>query len=115
VGRLRGAGGPAPDSCKLYEEPLKAHGPTARLNVPLDRLHFVPGPRGRHERPRVGTSGFVYPAGRKGGRCWARWPRAAATWNSPPSARLASPTPHVTWEDVPAFYRSLDVTLHQHD
>ena len=96
--------------CKLYEEPLKAHGPTARLNVPLDRLHFVPGPRERHARPRIGTSGFVYPAGRKGEALLGALAARRPEWEFVAIGEgWPVPTRHVAWEDVPAYYRSLDV------
>lgn len=96
--------------CKLYEEPLKALGPTARLNVPLDRLHFMPGPRERHARPRIGTSGFVYPAGRKGEALLGALAARRPEWEFVAIGEgWPVPTRHVAWEDVPAYYRSLDV------
>lgn len=94
----------------LYEAELSAYGPTARVMPPLDRDFFTPGPRHSHERRVVGTSGFVYPGGRKGEQLIARlvsdFPevdfRASGSGWPCPTTRYA-------WGDVPDFYRSLDV------
>lgn len=54
-------------SAEIYRAELEQYGPTAIVTVPLDREKFSPGQyQPRRAKPRLGTSGFVYPGGRKG-------------------------------------------------
>ncbi len=99
-------------SAQIYEAELSAYGPTAVVTPPLDREKFVPGALHDHEIPVVGTSGFVYPGGRKGEELIAR----LAT-ERPDMHIIASgegwpvPTQHYAWDKMQKFYHRLDVYL----
>lgn len=94
----------------LYVPVMEAYGPTARVVPPLDRDFFTPGPRPRRERRVVGTSGMVYPGGRKGERLLARLARdlPEVDWVASGSGWPIRTT-HYTWDQMPDFYRALDV------
>lgn len=94
----------------VYLDDLQQYGPTALITPPLDRSAFTIGARHDHERRVIGTSGMVYPGGRKGETLITRLAE-----DLPECAFKASghgwsiPTQHYDWGDMPDFYRSLDV------
>jgi len=94
----------------VYEVELQAHGLTARVTPPLDREMFTIGRRSKHTRRVIGTSGFVYPGGRKGEDLLAR-----LALDFPDCEFKASgsgwpvPTQTLAWAQVSAFYRELDL------
>lgn len=101
-------------SAKLNLDPLAPFGPSRYVTPPLDFAKFRPAKTTRqHTRPVIGTSGWVYPGGRKGEVLWGRlvadvefgdcdfiaaghgWPASVcATW---------------PWEHLEDYYQSLDV------
>ena len=97
-------------STRLHVPELKERGATGLLVPPLDREHFQMKARCLNTPRRVGTSGYVYPGGRKGEKLFGalaqRWPQLefVALGRGWPV-----PTQHVAWEEVPDFYGSLDV------
>lgn len=94
----------------FYERELQAYGPTARVMPPLDREMFTPGPRQRRERRVIGTSGFVYPGGRKGETLFAQLIRDFPQCDFKASgAGWPCPTVKYPWAAVPDFYRELHV------
>jgi len=101
-------------SAPLYLTDLASYGPAALVTPYLDRDKFSPGPLPANIRPTVGVSGYIYRGGRKGEALVARlaaselgrrihlkatgrgWP---CEWKS------------YAWDEIPGFYRSLDVYL----
>ncbi len=97
-------------SAQLYEARLAHYGLTARLTPPLDTEHFRPSARQQHERRVVGTSGYVYPGGRKGEELLRRLAHDFSQCDFVASGRgWPVQTTHYDWNDMPDFYRTLDV------
>ncbi len=97
-------------SAKIYMSELEQYGKTALVTTPLDREKFSPVKHETHDKPVIGTSGFVYPGGRKGETLFGR---LAA--DHPDCSFVAGgqgwpvPTIHYSWEDMQHFYQSLDI------
>jgi len=101
-------------SARLYQAQLEPFGLTHLLTPPLDREHFAPPPTGAqkddHARRIVGTSGYVYPGGRKGEDLIRR-----LAHDMPQVSVIASgrgwpvESQHHHWSAMPAFYRGLDI------
>ena len=97
-------------SAKIYMSELEQYGKTALVTTPLDREKFSPIKHEAHDKSVIGTSGFVYPGGRKGEQLFGR---LAADY--PECSFVASgqgwpvPTTHYTWEDMQDFYQDLDI------
>lgn len=95
----------------MYAGPLADYGPTAQIAPPVERDRFTIAPR-RNKRPVVGFSGFTY-SNRRKGEDLARavvakengveWKAAGRGW--PVRTKLYA------WDDMPAFYQSLDVLV----
>ena len=96
-----------------YAKRLAPYGPTAALTPPLDRQHFRPA-AGQATRSRLiaGVSGYTYGSGRKGERLikdvlqtpegqTCEWRAVGRGW--------PLPTHRVTYDQLPDFYRSLDL------
>lgn len=100
-------------SARMYAEALQAFGPTRIVTVPLDRDKFKPALHpAKHERPVIGTSGMVYPGGRKGEDLIAKL--AASPLGQRCTLRAMGDgwpiqTTHYKWQDVPTFYQGLDL------
>lgn len=94
-----------------YAALLSAHGPTQVVMPPLDRDKFRPGAHTpQADNPLVGTSGFVYPGGRKGealvkrladGEAGCRYAASGSGW--------PVPTRTYRWGEMHEFYQGLDV------
>lgn len=100
-------------SAPLYIPELDTAGPTRLVAPPLDRELFQPStlPRVLAQQPRVvGTSGMVYPGGRKGEGFWTRlvadFPTCVFTASG---SGWPIPTRQYAWAAMPEFYRSLSV------
>lgn len=97
-------------SAKLYVSELEAYGPTALVTTPLDRDKFSPVPRLNHDRRVVGTSGFVYPGGRKGEALVKRLAGDLTGCDVIASGDgWPVPTRHYAWDRMQEFYHGLDV------
>lgn len=91
---------------------LEPFGLTRLVTPPLDREKFCLAPRNQHGRPVVGTSGYVYPGGRKGedliaalrdsptGRT-VEWRASGRGWPIPTRGYL--------WEEMQGFYQYLNL------
>jgi hypothetical protein len=99
-------------SAELYAEALSTYGPTALVTVPLDRVKFAYAGRNRagQERPVIGTSGYVYPAGRKGERLFGKLAQAGieAEFVASGAGWPVRTTPY-PWQHMQDFYHGLDV------
>lgn len=94
----------------LYLPELEAYGPTVRVTPPLDREMFVPGERKTHSPRHVGTSGFVYPGGRKGEKLLAKLAKDLPNVEFVASGQgWPVPTTRHEWSAMPSFYQGLDV------
>jgi len=106
-------------TCRMYAEMLSPYGPTIQAAAPLERERFVlpppqPSPRAGRGKPVVGFSGFTYINHRKGedlvrglleskvGRS-VEWRASGRGW--------PVPTKRYSWEQMPAFYQSLDILV----
>jgi len=93
-----------------YAEDLRQVGPTALVMPPLDREMFSPGKRPPRDRRVIGTSGYVYPHGRKGEALLKRLVESLPECDFIASGQgWPVPTQQYDWQHMPDFYRSLDV------
>ncbi len=99
-------------SARPYLRGLEAYGLTRLVTPPLDREKFRIAPRQQHGRPVVGTSGYVYPGGRKGEDLLAllrdspvgktvEWRASGRGWPVPTRSYL--------WQEMESFYQYLNV------
>ncbi len=103
-------------SARIYLPGLEAHGPSALVTPPLDREKFRPGEQSNvgRARPVVGTSGYVYPGGRKGEDLLAQLAQSklARSLDLRASGRgWPVPTVAYTWPEMQRFYQALDVYI----
>ena len=99
-------------SAKVYQRELEQHGPTALVTTPLDREKFKPAQeRSTHDRVVIGTSGFVYPGGRKGEHLFAKLAIEFIHQNFVASGQgwTGVPTNHYAWDRMQEFYHGLDL------
>ena len=98
-------------SAKIYLSELEQYGKTALVTTPLDREKFSPIKHEAHDKPVIGTSGFVYPGGRKGERLFDRlvsdftdcdFEAAGQGW-------FNVPVKHYFWDRMQEFYQHLDI------
>lgn len=109
----------------MYADMLRGYGPTVQVRPPLERErfnltpgHLTPGPSPSKERggrkPVVGFSGYTYANKRKGEdlvkglldapiAMRVEWRASGRGW--------PVTTKRYTWEEMPAFYQSLDVLV----
>jgi len=93
-----------------YATELEQYGSTVMVTPPLDRGLFAPGRRTDHEKRVIGTSGMVYPGGRKGEALLARLARDLPEVEFKASGQgWPVATRRYEWDAMPDFYRSLDV------
>lgn len=94
----------------MYYDELSEVGTTEFVTPTLDRELFTPAARARNEKRVIGTSGMVYPGGRKGedmfGQLAANFPQCEFKASG---QGWSVPTKRYTWEAMPSFYQSLDV------
>lgn len=99
-------------SAVLYQRQLEPFGPTALVTPPLERERFTPPARCPvYDRPLLGTSGMIYPGGRKGEDTLEllinhfgdklRWTAAGKGW--------PCETRYYDALEMPDFYRRLNV------
>ncbi len=99
---------------RMYYDILCPHGPTALVHQNLERHHFQIAPASPRARLVAGFSGYTYANQRKGedlaklviqssvgGRL--EWRASGRGW--------PVPTRRYTWEEMPAFYQSLDILV----
>lgn len=96
----------------MYAAPLAACGLTAQITPPVERERFLIPPQ-RNTRPVAGFSGYTYGNGRKGedlaGTLVAiNW--KGVTWRASGRGWPVN-TRRYTWQEMPAFYQSLDVLV----
>ena len=99
---------------RMYVDELAQHGPTVHIPCPVELDLFALKEDARHNPPRIGVAGRVYPGGRKGENLVARlaheigqrWTLTASGKGWPVSDCHDRP-----WADMPRFYQSLDVYL----
>ena len=101
-------------STRLYHKQLARKGLTALIAPPIDDQFF--GPLAQHHRPgrKVGVAGYVYKSGRKGEQLVARLLKSTLGDNIQLRAvgrGWPCRTEEISWENMPAFYRSLAVFL----
>ncbi len=97
----------------MYAETLSSHGATAQIRPPVERERFtIPGSATQRNKAFVaGFSGYTYSNGRKGealaksllARKHIEWRASGRGW--------PVPTRRYTWQEMPAFYQSLDVLV----
>lgn len=97
----------------MYASALLEYGPTVQIAPPVERGRFRI-PARRAGRPVAGFSGYTYSNGRKGEALAravvASQPGRACDWRA--SGRgWPVPTKMYSWEQMPAFYQSLDVLV----
>ncbi|HML23513.1 MAG TPA: glycosyltransferase [Aggregatilinea sp.] len=96
-------------SSPVYARELETVGATALVTPPLDRERFALADRPPHDRSVIGTSGYVYPGGRKGEKLLARLAREVEADVIACGEGWPVPTQHLDWGAVPGFYQSLDL------
>jgi hypothetical protein len=99
-------------SAKVYQRELEQYGPTALVTTPLDRDKFSPAnEHPKHERFVIGTSGFVYPGGRKGEHLFAQLGMLYIKHDFVASGQgwPGIPTKHYAWDRMQEFYHGLDL------
>ncbi len=102
-------------TAEMYANILVPYGPTVQIPAPVERDRFIIAPRPAHAKPVVGLSGYTYRNGRKGedllrallqsklaGR--VDWRGSGRGWDGVPTKRFR-------WDQMPAFYQSLDVLV----
>jgi glycosyltransferase involved in cell wall biosynthesis len=100
--------------CRLYGEPLRAHGTTMQAPLPLEHDRFAIAQPRRRRRPVVGVAGYTYATRRKGeDLCRALisssvgqrvcWTASGRGW--------PIPSRHWSWDELPRFYQDLDVLV----
>ncbi len=98
----------------MYLDQLAPYGPTVKVSPALERDHFSLTVRVHHARPVVGFSGYTYANHRKGEDLVkgivnsplgqrVEWRASGRGW--PVKAHLYA------WEQMPGYYRSLDVLV----
>ena len=102
-------------AARRYLPELEAYGPAALCEHPAVDPQFTIMTAPAHDKPRVGVSGFVHPKGRKGEKLVAR---LAGSNKLGKRIELVGsgrgwpcPTRLYDWEELPAWYNSLDVLL----
>lgn len=95
----------------MYAEMLSPHGLTAQIAPPVERERFVI-PKRRNGTPVAGFSGYTYSNGRKG----EGLARSLLARKHPVEWRASGrgwpvPTKRYAWQEMPAFYQSLDVLV----
>jgi hypothetical protein len=94
---------------------LSPFGKTTLVTPPLDREKFKPTElRGLRDKPVAGTSGYVYPGGRKGEALLAalRDSKSGRRCNWQATGRgWPVPTRGYRWEEMEKFYQGLDVYI----
>lgn len=100
-------------SAVMYQTQLEKFGPTSLVTVPLDRDKFSPGPKDPREKLIIGTSGYVYPEGRKGEKLIAQlYEDTDLDINLVASGRgWPIKTNEFPWDNLQSFYHSLDIYL----
>jgi len=99
---------------KKYADLLRPHGLTAIVRPPVELDKFTIRPRISPSRPVVGVSGYTYKDNRKGERIVEKLAKSelAQRIDFKASGRdWPIPTQSYSWEQMPKFYRSLDVLL----
>lgn len=100
-------------SARIYLADLSHYGPTKLITPPLDREKFALAPHKRENgaKPVVGTSGFVYPWGRKGEGLLAalsQKPSGLGCYWRASGHGWPVPTQMFHWHRVQEFYQALD-------
>jgi len=101
-------------SAPMYAEMLGEYGPTELVTPPVDREMFCIASRRPNEKPVVGVAGYVHPRGRKGERLIARLAGSELGERiNIIGTGLGWPVKckERDWEDLPRFYRGLDMLL----
>ena len=103
-------------SASMYLPKLEAFGPSSVVIPPLDQGKFVIDPdRARAETITVGTSGFVYPGGRKGEHLISRLnedaPKLGVSLIAIGTGWPIQKTRTVKWKKLERWYQSIDIYL----
>lgn len=97
-----------------YADALAEYGPTEQATIPIDRDLFCLGDRAKNKIPTIGVSGYCPISGRKGNMLvyeLLHYP-PAQKWRIKATGRdWPVPSKIYRWQDLPGFYRRLDVYL----
>jgi hypothetical protein len=99
-------------SAELYKKELLDFGPTEIVTVPLDRNKFSLHQKDFRNKDRytIGTSGFVYPQGRKGEKLFAKLSSDFSQHKFVASGQgWPVQTVNYDWSRMQDFYHSLDI------